>query len=186
MEIKVNQDSPEGEINPSFTKPKKNITVIILLALLLLAVLVVAYGLNKQKHKTLDLDQEKSKTNSASNFYTKVDNKYLPQGIPNDLPFEKDALILDNYTVKLDNGKFQSTRAYISSQDMEASFKGFNDYLSKNGWQIFSQTDKTDIKGVFSRNQLKEISVIISRNTLNSQVTITVNSIFIENKNQIK
>lgn len=153
---------------------RPNIIKIVLIVILLILIVWFAYKYFVLKQKA----SERQVSNLIPVVYNNpVDYKYLPEGMPNDLPFEKDAVILQNYTASLGNGRLQSTRAYISNQNMQTSFEGFYDYLSKDGWQIFSQKNDANLKAIFSKKTIQEISVIISRNTVNSQVTITVNSI---------
>jgi hypothetical protein len=79
-----------------------------------------------------------AKVNSSLKV-TQVDFSRLPEGLPKDLPLEKDAAITQNYQAEA-GGRIQYTRQYASVKTPKENFELFKKYLEKNEWQILDSS----------------------------------------------
>ena len=102
----------------------------------------------------------------------------VPPGMPANLPWEKGATVLQNFTVKDPaTGKTQSTRAYVSSKSLDSNFAAYQAYLKKNGWTVVSSIDQPAIKNVSATKSGARLDIIIAKN---SQGQVIVNVTYLD------
>jgi len=105
---------------------------------------------------------------------TPVNNAYLP-GIPNTLPLEWSAKVLQNFQFKdPGTGKTQHTRVYISGKTIDADFFAFQKYLQTNGWTITATVDQPTSKELDATKDANRISITIVKDAKTNTVDVNV------------
>jgi hypothetical protein len=102
-----------------------------------------------------------------------VPTSEFPENFPTDIPVERGAQTTQNYISKTNDGRFQSTRTFVSVRTLEQNLKIYQDYAQKNGWQIGSGVEQENLKVLTATKGNLTMTVTISQ-TAGSQ-TRTVN-----------
>ena len=98
----------------------------------------------------------------------------LPKGMPTNLPFEKNAKIVENVQIKdPTSGKTQSTRTYISSNSVAADYAAYQQYLKTNGWTIVSSLSQTNVANLNASKGSATLDITIAKDA-SGQVTVSV------------
>lgn len=100
----------------------------------------------------------------------------LPNKIPDDLPMEDGAEIIQNFEArKLDEGKYQSTRKYKSQKSVGDLFVDYNNYFLEKKWQVLDTLSEETFAVLAAETASQEnILVHISENTVTHQVTVDI------------
>jgi hypothetical protein len=99
----------------------------------------------------------------------------LPRLLPPDIPLEKNALILQNYSQVIGNRE-QATRQFLSSKSLKENFEIYQNYLKNKNWSIISTVDGPDLKSLAARKERPPdvISITISKNKQTNQVIVDI------------
>ncbi len=76
---------------------------------------------------------------------TQIEISKYPDYIPKNIPWEKDAAILDNYEFPAKTGT-QYSRKYLSQKTLEENVAIYQKYLEDNKWKIVTDTNQADFK----------------------------------------
>ncbi|MCL5666265.1 MAG: hypothetical protein M1383_00615 [Patescibacteria group bacterium] len=127
---------------------------------------------NSQQNK--DSGQFSSEPSSLS--VNNLDNAKLPANMPANLPWEKNAEILQNYEVTNPvTGQRQSTRVYVSKKTLAENLSVYKKYLESNGWaQTAPPMDTDNLKALSADKNGGHLDIIISYNTTTKQNTVNV------------
>lgn len=100
----------------------------------------------------------------------------LPEGFPKDIPLEKGAEILQNYSFYNSDvpSKKQATREFISSNNLNQNLKIYQQYLQKNDWSIYRILQTAEIDGLFARKKGREISIILRPDKTTGKVIVNI------------
>jgi hypothetical protein len=98
----------------------------------------------------------------------------VPQGLPNNIPWESGAAVLQNFTAKdPSTGKTQSTRVYVSGKTLDANFSIYQKYLQDNGWTVSSTVNQPAVKNLSATKSGARLDITIAKNA-QGQVTVNV------------
>lgn len=140
-------------------------------ALCIIAALV--YVLLSIKPKKAPEQTKKPQETKQEIVRTDVDPKVLPATIPTDIPYEKNAKVIQNYT-QMAGTEHQSTRIYESTKTLAASYKIFNDYFKNNGWTVMNNIDQPKLKMLFGQKDGIKLQVTMNANDTTEQNLIDV------------
>jgi hypothetical protein len=152
-----------------FLQSKKIIWVFVVIAIVAVGVAIVVGLLSKQQTTS-----DKS-TKSGEFTVNKKDVAItkLPDKFPADLPMEKEAKVLQNYTSTTAAGGYQATREFETKKTLAENVKIYTDYLKKSGWTMGTGIDKTDFKVVSATKE--DLSLQVTVQSLPSNVnTVTI------------
>jgi galactitol-specific phosphotransferase system IIB component len=103
-----------------------------------------------------------------------VPSAEVPQGLPDNIPWESDATVLQNFTAKDSaTGKTQSTRVYVSSKTLDANFTIYQKYLQDNGWTVNSTVNQPAVKNLSATKSGARLDITIAKNA-QGQVSVNV------------
>jgi len=159
-------------------KNKKYLAVI-LLVILLVVVLALAWKYPKQNSgvNTNPGEQTTKQQSQPMVGVSAVPPAQIPPGMPSNLPFEANAKILNNFTIKdPTTGKTQSTRAYASQKTIDENFAVYQKYLQDNGWTITNSLDKPTVKNLNASKASANFSIVIGKDS-KGQVSVMVSYI---------
>lgn len=105
---------------------------------------------------------------------TQVDQSKLPEKFPADIPLEKNATTTDNYNASATNGMFQATRKFETAKTLDANFKLYSDFFSKNGWQITNTINQPELKVVFAVKDGVQAQAVIAKNSVTKKSTVEI------------
>jgi len=131
-----------------FLQSKKIVWVFAVIGIIIVALAIVMVIINRQMAKPTT-----TKTNTKTAAELKVDRQEvppatLPENFPTDIPLEKDAKVIQNYTATTNNGGFQSTREFETKKTLAESYRIYKAYFQQNGWQLSGGVDDTYVKVV--------------------------------------
>ncbi len=150
--------------------------------LLILVLLVIITVAAKVLPKRQAVPNSASKPSASSQAQTPppmpqvaaVPPAKVPPGLPANLPWEKGATILQNFTAKDPvSGKTQSTREYVSAKSLDDNFSVYQKYLKDNGWTVVSGISQPTIKNLSAAKAGARLDVTISK-TPDNKVTVIV------------
>ncbi len=98
----------------------------------------------------------------------------LPGNLPSDLPIEKDAKVLQNFSATVDNLGVQYTRSYETKKSLAENLAIFTDYLKKNGWTITATLDKEQYKMVAGRKGKDSMQVQMNTDPETKAHTVSI------------
>jgi hypothetical protein len=156
---------------------KKYRIPIILLALVVV-VAIVAIVARKTVKKPVATGSKTTVTAGQNPSQTEariqsVPSSELPSGLPDNLPIEKGAAIIQNFTAKDPaTGKLQSTRGYTSTQSMDADFAAYQKYFKDNGWTITSTLDQPAVKSIYATKSAATMSVSLASDAAGKAVVV--------------
>lgn len=136
---------------------KTHLNLIVAIAFLILVVIFFAavYHLKFNKNKVPQINIAKSEL--------PVDQ--VPQLFPKDVPIEKGAKITQNYNATSPDGRFQATRTFETKKDLSESFKIYEDYFKKNGWEVQASLDQENYKMLYAYKNKGFMQVSMNNNT---------------------
>jgi hypothetical protein len=150
-----------------------------LLVLVLLVIVAVGAKFLYKKQPAAQSGQPKAvsqqaPTGAAAVAISSVPSTEMPQGLPNNIPWESGAAVLQNFTAKDPaTGKTQSTRVYVSKKTLDANFTIYQKYLQDNGWTVNTTVNKTDVKNLSATKSGARLDITIAKNT-QGQVSVNV------------
>lgn len=150
-----------------------------LLILFLLIAAVVAAKFVYKKQPAVQSEQPKTEsrqpsTGSSSVAVSPVPSAEVPQGLPDSIPWESGATILQNFTTKDSaTGKTQSTRVYVSSKTLDANFTIYQKYLQDNGWTINTSVNQPAVKNLSAAKSGARLDITIAKN-IQGKTTVNV------------
>ncbi len=121
-----------------------------LLGILVIAVLI-ALGLwfSLQKLKTTvrnpvgKSDKEKKEhKNLVAVTQKDVDASRLPDGMPQDIPLEVGAKVLQNYNATTPDGRFQANRMFQTKLGLQENREIYVNYFKSKGWKISAEVSR--------------------------------------------
>lgn len=153
-----------------------------LLILVLLAIIVVAAKvLPKRQAVTNNPAQPSAAAKAPAPSMPQVvvvPVAQVPPGLPNNLPWEKGAVVLQNFTVKDPvTGKTQSTRVYVSAKTLDNNFTIYQNYLQQNGWTVVSSINQPTVKNLSAAKAGARLDITIAKD---SKGRITVNVSYVD------
>jgi hypothetical protein len=161
----------------------KKYLVVVLLVILVIVVLALAWKSSKQNAGTgakpvANSQNSQTQTPKAPSplalSAATVPSAQIPAGMPANLPFENNAKILSNFTIKNpDTGKTQATRTYVSQKTIDENFAIYQKYLQDNGWTITSSLSKPSVKSLDSAKGATNLNVVIGQDS-KGQVSVMV------------
>jgi uncharacterized iron-regulated membrane protein len=158
----------------------KKYLVVILLVVLLIVVLALAWkyskqnaGVNSNPVGNPGAQTPKQQSQPMVGVST-VPSAQIPPSMPANLPFETNAKILNNFTVKdPTTGKTQSTRTYVSQKTIDENFAIYQKYLQDNGWTVTSSLDKSTVKNLNATKASANLSIVLGQDS-KGQVSVMV------------
>jgi hypothetical protein len=105
---------------------------------------------------------------------TQVDQSKLPDKFPADIPIEKNATTTDNYNASATNGMSQATRKFETVKTLDANFKLYSDFFSKNGWQTTNTINQPELKVIFAAKDGMNAQVVIAKNSITNKSTVEI------------
>jgi hypothetical protein len=105
---------------------------------------------------------------------TQVDQSKLPEKFPVDIPIETGAKVVDNYNASANNGSSQATRKFETAKTLDANFKLYSDFFSKNGWQTTNTVNQPELKAVFAAKDGVNAQVVIAKNSVTKKSTVEI------------
>lgn len=145
------------------------VLVAVLFGLLFVAIQLSGRPLNSNNATNVTKNTEKSK-----NITTEVPSDQLPQGLPSNLPIEKDVQITNNTTTRTPEGTFSSTRTYLSTKSLAENYSIFANYFKSNKWEIISDIDNPDYKFLAAQQGYKTILVNLNLTPQSEKTTVSV------------
>lgn len=122
-------------------------------------------------------DPGSTSANKIENFQT----GQAPRFFPTQIPIETGAKITESYNATSTDGRVQATIVFESSKSVSANFKLYNDYISKNGWEVLAKdSSKTDIQIIVARNSTGVLSATIHKSDSSSRSIVDLS--FLLNK----
>ena len=105
---------------------------------------------------------------------TAVPGAQVPAGLPDNLPWEKGAAILQNFTATDPaTGNVQATRVYQSAKTPDDNFTVYQKYLKDNGWTVSSSINQPNIKNLSAAKASAHLDITITK-TPDNKVTVNV------------
>lgn len=112
---------------------------------------------------------------AGGNVISPVDQAALPPHMPQNLPLEQDALVLQNYESKNDQtGRQQSTRAYVSAKTPEENLEIYRRYLTDSGWSEPASFNQQDLKSLSADKDGDHLDAIFARDAASGRSTVTI------------
>lgn len=147
----------------------------------LLAVLVTLAVVLTQKQRTTFKEQV-----SATPGKEKIDVAVtqLPDKFPANFPQEAGAQITANHVQTTADGRFQSTRTYITTKTLAENVKIFRDYFAANGWRITATVDQSNYQVLSAAKD--NLTMQVSMNDNKTTQKKTVNVFVVEQPNPAK
>ena len=150
-----------------------------LLVLVLLVVAVVGAKFVYKKQPAAQSGQPKTEsqqpsTGPSSVAVNPVPSAEVPQGLPDNIPWESDAAVLQNFTAKDSaTGKTQSTRVYVSSKTLDANFVIYQKYLQDNGWTVNSTVNQAAVKNLSATKSGARLDITLAKGS-DGKITVNV------------
>jgi hypothetical protein len=157
-------------------------TIIWIIVVLAVIAVVAAFIVGRQKSQPVSGTQPVSVANHGSKApalpqITLVSDSQIPTGLPDNLPWEKVAQVIQNFTSKDPvSGKVQSTRVYVSSKTMAQNLSIYQKYLSDNGWTLTTSAVQPTIENLDANKGSARLDITIGQPT-KGQVTVNVSMV---------
>ncbi len=103
-----------------------------------------------------------------------VSTNKLPDQFPTTVPIESGAEITQNYNASTPDGRFQSTRAFVTTKSLADNLKTYQDYLKSNGWKVLATIDEETYKMILGTKDQSQLQVSISENTISKVKTVDI------------
>jgi len=154
-----------------FLQSKKIVWVFAVIGIVIVVLAIVMVVINRQIVKP--------KTNTKTAAELKVNREEvppatLPKNFPTDIPVEKDAKVIQNYTATTNGGGLQSTREFETKRTLVDSYKIYKTYFQQNGWQLSGGVDDTYVKVVSANKDNLTATVTMDYNLKNNTKTIEI------------
>ena len=115
-----------------------------------------------------------------SDLHQTVEVARLPEGLPTDLPIEKDAPIVKNeLSYDAETGEIRSTRAYYSTRSIAQNQADYAAYFKKVGWQVLSSVNETQLAFIVASQTGVPgvLQVTISTDSLSGSTLVEISQI---------
>jgi hypothetical protein len=146
----------------------KNIALIIVVLVILSAIAALVAS------KVMKPGTDKTDTKPLEVSKTSVPTDKIPGSLPADLPIEKNAKVLQNFSATVSNGANQSTRSYETQKSLAENLKIYSDFLKSKGWDITATVDKQSYKMVAARKGNDSMQVEMNTDPESKALTVTI------------
>lgn len=167
--LKVKQKNMEQNQTQEQFKYKKSWIIIVLLVLVLILALLWQYKENEQLSVNEPVKNENIEVQNVS-------ANELPAAIPENIPMEEDAVILENdiITASEKPGVTQYTRKFVSNKSLEENYAIYKDFIDFNNWEVVSSVEEETLMLLIAVNpdKTEQLFVTVSKNTINKEVTV--------------
>lgn len=143
--------------------------VLIVLGIVLLSALGAVVASQFRKSDTAQVEDKKLEVNK-----TEVPASQLPGNLPQDLPYEKDAKVIQNFSAVAEDGAKQYTRSYETKRSAAENIKVFTDYLTKNGWTITATIQNGEYNVVAARKEKMAFQMDINTDSETKALKVTI------------
>jgi len=162
-------ENNQQQAKPIFKQHKTAWKIIGVLALVLIILLVWQSTKNKKATEEMPLVNENIEVQN-------VPTSELPSAIPNNIPLEENALIIENDIITAPDkpGITQYTRKFVSNKSPEENYAIYKDFLNANNWEVVSVTDEDTLKSLIavSPDKTEQLFITVSENTISGEVTV--------------
>ena len=162
-------ENNQQQTKPIFKQHKTAWKIIGVLALVLIILLVWQSTGKKKATEEVPLVNENIEVQN-------VPTSELPSAIPNNIPLEENALIIENDIITAPDkpGITQYTRKFVSNKSPEENYAIYKDFLNANNWEVVSVTDEDTLKSLIavSPNKTEQLFITVSENTISGEVTV--------------
>jgi len=153
--------------------PKAKIVISSLVALCIIAALVYVLVNTTSKTPVDDTTKPDHQTQPKVTR-TDVDPTVVPEKVPKDIPMEKGATIIQNYTLATTDGKAQSTRAFKTSKSLADNYKLYTNYFNDNGWTIQNFVDNPKSKMINAVKDETRVQVTLNESSVDKSRTVDI------------
>lgn len=157
------------EMNKKQSTKLKIVAIVVVLVALVLFISVKFSGIQKNSTKQENFTVTR----------TEVDKSKLPEKFPIDIPIEAKAKVTDNYNALATNGMSQATRRFETAKTLDANFKLYSDFFSKNGWQTTNTINQPKLKIVFVAKGGTNAQVTMAENSVTKKKTVDISVTYI-------
>ena len=105
---------------------------------------------------------------------TEISKTRFPDKFPTNIPIEANALITENYYATSQEGYYQATRSFESTQSLAVNLVTYTKFLQDDGWSVKSTLDKPTYKSVSGSKGLHKLQISISENKIASTNTVSI------------
>jgi len=128
----------------------------------------------RQAPKTQNLQQAETDKSPL----TQIETSKYPDYIPKNIPWEQNAVVLNNYEFPDKTGT-QYSRKYLSQKTLEENVSIYQKYLADSKWQITTDTNQADFR-MFAATKpdlLGRLVITIAKSHVLGGVTVEVSFI---------
>jgi len=142
-----------------------NESKVVIPALLLVLVLVALYfGMNTIKSPSLEIT---TSTNSTKNIEVSknmaaASTSVLPEGLPSDIPLEKNHLTESYKALYKDSGVIAYTVSYTSKRSKADLWKMYSDFLTSSGYKIDKEVTNMNLGQISGSKGRDTLMVVVS------------------------
>lgn len=152
-----------------FLQSRKAIWVFV--AIGLIAILTAGISIwYASKYNSDDKDQVKAPEVKK----TIVEAEAIPPRFPAGIPLEKDAKIIQNFSITTPGGGFQSSRTFETQRSLDENFALYNQYFNNRNWKIESSSDTAQLKQVTAVKDDLQVQVVLNENTEQNRKTVEI------------
>ena len=151
--------------------------LIILVLALIIALGFVLYHQNKNKKSKLNNEQSNiSKSTEKKAEQPNVTKRNIAfndvSKFPKDFPFEKNANVIENYSVFKNKLPVQTTRKFETKIGLNENYRIYSDYFSINSWKVSDNKDDADYKLIIAKKDNQVVQLTISKNSITNIATV--------------
>jgi hypothetical protein len=103
-----------------------------------------------------------------------IDLSKLPDKFPADIPQEKGAKVVQNYTATTNDGRFQATRVFETAKTLDENVKIYSDYMDKQGWVAGTATNTKTLRVVNGTKGDLTLQVTVNENSATKTKTVNI------------
>jgi len=151
---------------------KRSIYITAGVVLAALAVLVLI--LSVKKNNTADQADKQDQQTEVKVVQKDIDPKIVPPKIPQDIPLESDATVIQNHILEATDGKTQSVRVFKTEKPLAENYKLYTDYFKANGYTIQSFVDDLKSKMINAVKGDTRVQVTLNESTVDKSRTVDI------------
>ncbi len=103
---------------------------------------------------------------------------------PTDIPREKSlADVTQNYVVFTNQNKYQATRTFNTTEDLNVLYDRYDKYFGDTGWTIINTLNQASLKSIAASKPKQVISASISENSITHQRSVDISFTYDSTRN---